>query len=132
MALTLNVDTVIERIQVEDKTWVFGYFTWGASDTYATNGFDAQTPIKNRFGVQRVETMHFGNGISDGAGATFITTGEALARYEESSGKIKLYLVGRNGAPAGTATATARFSEVEIPNAASLNAGRLDFWAICT
>ena len=133
MALTLNVDTELNRQLVENKVWCWGYFTWGASDTYATGGFDITTLIKHRFGVQRVESVFFGNGISDaGLGAAFIQTGEAAARYEYSTGKVKLYAIGRLGDPAGTAVTTALASEVEVTNGAEIDAGRLDFWAICS
>lgn len=133
MALTLNVDNEINRLQVEDQVWCYGYFTWGASDVYATGGFDVTALIKARFGVTRVEAMFFGNGISDaGTGSDFIQTGEAAARYEYSTGKVKLYLIGRLGSPGGTATTTAQTSEVEVGNNDQIDAGRLDFWAICS
>ncbi|MBM3274116.1 MAG: hypothetical protein FJZ00_03115 [Candidatus Sericytochromatia bacterium] len=132
-ALALNVDTATNRLNVEDKIWCYGYFTFGGSDTYATGGFDVTALIKARFGVSRVEALFFGNGISDsGSGGTHIGTGEAAARYEYSTGKVKLYLLGRLGAPGGTGTTTAQASEVEAANNAQVDAGRLDFWAICS
>lgn len=130
--LVLNTFDPVTSFFVEDKKWCFGYFTFGASDTYVTGGFDITAIMKNRFGVSRVEVCHFGNGLSDGAGGTFVTTGEAYARYTYSTGKVQLYLVGKLGSPSGTTTVTAQPSGVEVANAASINAGRLDFFAICS
>lgn len=130
--LVLNVDTELNRQIVEDKTWVWGYFTFGGSDTYATGGFDITSLIKARFGVTRVEAVFVGDGGSDAGGATFITTGEAAARYEYSTGKVKLYLIGRLGDPAGALVTTAQASEVEVANGATIDACRFDFWAICS
>lgn len=127
MAVTVNKMNTVAKIEAGRYWECMGYLTWGTSDTYATGGFDVRADIKKMFGTGQVIAMDFPNGLSDGAGATTIQTAEATARYDYTTGKIKLYVIGRVSGTPGSACAPG----TEVSNGASLNAGRLDFVALC-
>lgn len=134
ITVTLAANTDLPYLQVEDKVWCFGVITGGAGGTYATNGFDMVTAVKQRFGVTAVDAIFFGNGMSaagnTGAG-NYIPTGEAQGRFEHSTGKVKLFQIGRTGAPGAGAASATQASEVEAPNGAVITGMRMEFWAIC-
>lgn len=119
--------STIKKVKLGDHWDCFGKITFGASDTYATGGFDVTAQIKALFGVGEVLSMEFNDGMADWGGATKILTAKAVARFDYSTKKIKLYLIGRSAAASGAAQA----SEVEVGNGASINAGTLEFVATC-
>lgn len=111
-----------------------GTITWGGADTYLTGGIgeNADANVRARllmgqfrlaFGINTVRAIAFMGGISDAQ----IATGEAAARYVPTNGAIKLFLLGRTTGSPGVAQP----SETEVANATSVNAGRLEFVAIC-
>lgn len=118
----------LKKVMVGNRWHCWGKITFGASDTYATGGFDVRSQIKALFAVGDVECIDFNDGMADWSGGTKILTAKCVARYDYATGKILLYLIGRSAAASGAA----QVSEVEVGNGASINAGTLEFVATCS
>ena len=142
MAIQVTTSGTFPKIRLGQHTLCFGYYSFdNAADQYTAGtagGLDIKAQIRRRFGVANVLAIFFGNGLSD-AGVS--NTSEATARFNygpqttgvdgpvtRDQGKITLYRIGRSSGSPGTAQA----SEQEITTADSINAGRMDFMAICT
>ncbi len=112
------------KFSIGNKYDCYGSISWSNTlDAYATGGFSVTAEIKRLFGVNRVERISFGNGLSDAG----IATAEATARFDATTGKVKLYKIGRTAGTPGSAND----SEVEIANSSSVDDGTLTFVATC-
>ena len=124
----------IRKIRVGQVSWCFGVLSFGASDTYATGGFDIRPQIRALFGVSHVEAILFLGSSSDGSGAQTNATSRVQARYvftpgtsiTAQTGLVYLYAVGRTTASATNA------SEVEMAAGDSINNLTFNFLAICS